>query len=280
MKRFKSVLLIPPIGLTSAVSPRERAIRKTEKGQGQRTDQMSSRTWSSTHASYAEPHSFDLRGGLTNNEDIRTSHRRLRYPARVARPRDLVPTVTAARRNTRSPCASAPGYSAAQGSLHRPRHVRGSAAAGQSRPGRACATRSRRGPCSGPCGSCAARHDAEKKPKKRRDVRTCRLPLLAPSHAYACPRSSFPCPYSTCAGSGRRSRAGLWGCIRSPLALRRSAVHPLSPVRLQHRRRSVSSRETRYGTDSRTYSRFALRQLQACTSSRRSRPSRSCRLRR
>jgi len=58
MNRFRSVLLIPPIGLTSAASPRPRALGKDSvqnkrSEERAKTDRKSSRTWSGTHASFA-----------------------------------------------------------------------------------------------------------------------------------------------------------------------------------------------------------------------------------
>src|SRR5712672_3515349 len=70
MKRFKSVLLIPPIGLTSAASPRVHPeflkLKDTTARGKPKTDRKNNRTWSSTHASCSPVDHEYIRIGSTH----------------------------------------------------------------------------------------------------------------------------------------------------------------------------------------------------------------------
>jgi hypothetical protein len=151
MKRFRSALLIPPIGLTSAINVRSTPSKQRTK-ENPETDRKNNRIWSNNRVSCA-PINASEKGNDAESEHTRTFHLRSRSPARATPPCDREPTAGAAQRSMLLPFANAPGYSATRGSLHRSRHVLGSAVARLSRPERASEAPLRFCPCSYPCGS-------------------------------------------------------------------------------------------------------------------------------
>jgi hypothetical protein len=152
MKRFRSALLIPPMGLTSAINVRGTQSEQRTK-ENPETDLKNNHIWSNNHASCAPINASEKGNNDAESEHPRTFHLRSRSRARAVPQCDREPTAGVAQRSMLLPFANAPGYSAVRGSLHRSRHVLGSAVARLSRPERGSEALLRFCPCSYLCGS-------------------------------------------------------------------------------------------------------------------------------